>query len=111
MDKDTQGKSNSTSGTPTATLRTTQLFPLGAVVATPGALDLLDRNGINATTYLARHQCGDFGTLCLADVQENLFAADHGLRILSGYDIGKERLWIITEADRSSSTLLLPSEY
>lgn len=87
------------------------LFPLGAVVATPGALDLLDRNGINATTYLTRHQRGDFGTVCPSDVQENLFAADHGSRILSAYDIGKERLWIITEADRSVTTLLLPSEY
>lgn len=111
MDKDTQGKSNSTSSTPTATLRTTQLFPLGAVVATPGALDLLDRNGINATTYLTRHQCGDFGTLCPADVQENMFAVNRWLRILSSYEVGGERLWLITEADRSSTTLLLPSEY
>jgi hypothetical protein len=111
MDDYIQGKSSST-GEPSAVKRqSTQLFPLGLVVAAPGALDLLDRNGINATTYLTRHQCGDFGTLCPSDVQENLFAADHGLRILSGYDIGKERLWIITEADRSATTLLLPSEY
>ncbi|USX15557.1 hypothetical protein NHH88_07180 [Oxalobacteraceae bacterium OTU3CAMAD1] len=111
MDKDTQGKSNSTSRTPTATLRTTRLFPLGAVVATPGALDLLDRNGINATTYLTRHQCGDFGTICPDDVQENMTAIKYRLRVLSAYDVGTERLWIITEADRSSTTLLLPSEY
>lgn len=111
MDKDIQGTTNSASGTSTATPRITQLFPLGAVVATPGALDLLDRNGINATTYLARHQCGDFGTICPDDAQENMFAVIRRLRILSAYDVGTERLWIITEADRSSTTLLLPSEY
>lgn len=87
------------------------LFPLGAIVATRGALDLLDRHGINATTYLARHQHGDFGTVCPADRQENLLAIERGSRILSAYDIGKQKLWIITEADRSVTTLLLPSEY
>ena len=87
------------------------LFSLGAVVSTRGALDLLDRNGINATTYLKRHQCGDFGTLCPADAQANMFAVSHRLRILSAYEVGDEHIWLITEADRSSTTLLLPSEY
>lgn len=87
------------------------LFCLGAVVATPGALDLLDRAGINATVYLDRHRCGDFGTISLHDVQENRYAVNRRLRIFSAYDIGKERLWLITEADRSVTTLLLPSEY
>lgn len=91
--------------------RKSPLFALGAVVATPGALDLLDRNGINATPFLARHQYGDFGTLCAEDIQENLLSIERGLRILSAYDIGNERLWVITEADRSSTTLLLPVEY
>ena len=111
MDKDIQGTTNSASGTSMAAPRITQLFPLGAVVATPGALDLLDRNGINASTYLARHQCGDFGTIDAADAQENMTAIKYGSRVLSGYDVGAERLWIITEADRSVTTLLLPSEY
>lgn len=115
MEKDTQDKSNSTIGALTATLKITQLFPLGAVVATPGALDLLDRNGINATTYLIRHQCGDFGSIDAADAQENMIAVKYRLRVLSAYDVGndkvKERLWLITEADRSVTTLLLPSEY
>ena len=111
MDKDTQGKSTSISRALAAPLSAKQLFPLGAVVATPGALDLLDRNGINATTYLIRHQCGDFGSLCPADAQENMFAVNRHLRILSAYDVGTERLWLITEADRSATTLLLPSEY
>ena len=89
----------------------TQLFSLGVVVATPGALDLLDRAGINATTYLERHRCGDFGTLSPHDIHENRFAVNRRLRILSAYEIGRERLWLITEADRSVTTLLLPSEY
>ncbi|NRR29045.1 hypothetical protein HSX11_02500 [Oxalobacteraceae bacterium] len=87
------------------------MFSLGAVVATPGALDLLDRNGVNATVYLRRHQHGDFGTVCASDVQENMYAANHGLRILSSYEIRDEKLWIVTEADRTATTLLLPSEY
>lgn len=111
MENFNQCKGNLTREALAAKPQSTQLFPLGLVVATPGTLDLLDRNGINATNYLVRHQCGDFGTLSPSDVAENLFAVDHGLRILSGYDIGKERLWIITEADRSATTLLLPSEY
>lgn len=87
------------------------LFSLGAVVATPAALDLLDRNGINATTYLTRHQSGDFGTIDAADAEENMTAIKYCSRVLSAYDVGIEGLWIITEADRSVTTLLLPSEY
>lgn len=87
------------------------LFGLGLVVATHGALDLLDRTGINATIYLTRHQTGDFGNLSPPDQHENHVAITYGSRILSAYDVGRERLWIITEADRSSTTLLLPSEY
>ena len=90
---------------------TTPLFQLGAVVATPGALDLLDRAGVNATTYLTRHQTGDFGMLSPPDLHENQVAITYGGRILSAYDVGPDRLWVITEADRSSTTLLLPSEY
>lgn len=87
------------------------LFSLGLVVATPGALDLLDRDGMNASAYLTRHQTGDFGTLSPPDLHENHVAINYGSRILSAYDVGRERLWVITEADRSSTTLLLPSEY
>jgi hypothetical protein len=89
------------------------LFPLGQVVATPGAIDVLDRTGINVTTLLQRHQNGDFGSLCAADVRLNLEAIVVGLRILSCYEIGvsRELVWIITERDRSVSTVLLPGEY
>lgn len=81
------------------------------MVATRGALDLLDRAGINATVYLTRHETGDFGTLSFPDLHENHVAITYGNRVLSAYDIHRERLLIITEADRSSTTLLLPAEY
>jgi len=88
-------------------------FPLGQVVATPGAIDVLDRTGTHVMTLLSRHQNGDFGSLCAADVRLNLEAIVAGLRILSCYEIGasRERVWIITEHDRGLSTVLLPDEY
>lgn len=87
------------------------LFRLGAIGATPGAIDLLDRKGMNSALFLDRHQRGDFGTVDDADAEANVDAIAHGSRIVSAYIIGGERLWIITEADRSSTTLLLPEEY
>ncbi|PFH10919.1 hypothetical protein BCF11_3354 [Collimonas sp. PA-H2] len=89
------------------------LFTLGHVVATPDALDLLDRLGINASTLLVRHQQGDWGDICREDAATNTWAAQAGERLLSAYILGKphERLWIITERDRSVTTLLLPEEY
>ena len=89
----------------------TVVFPLGNVGATPGALDLLDRTGTNAAIFLDRHQCGDFGTVGAEDAQANRDAIKDGNRILSTYSIGGARLWIITEADLSGTTLLLPEEY
>jgi hypothetical protein len=87
------------------------LFPLGFVCATPAALDVLDRNGVNASPYFARHQHGDFGTLCPENIEQNRLSIKHGMRILSAYKIGEDRIYIITEADRSVTTLLLTSEY
>lgn len=89
----------------------TALFPLGQVVATPGALELMDRLAINAADILARHQHGDWGAVPEEDARENQYAVEHGLRILSSYPYGEDRIWIITEADRSATTLLLPEEY
>lgn len=87
-------------------------FPLGRVLATPGALDLLDRTATNASDLLVRHQSGDWGDVPREDAAENEFSVTHGLRILSSYGVSStERLWIITEADRSATTLLLPEEY
>lgn len=91
------------------------MFSLGSVVATPGALDLLDRHALNAVTILRRHMWADFGTVCDEDRAANLSAIGNGARILSAYEVGPacktERLWVITEADRSATTLLLPAEY
>lgn len=96
---------------PASVLQKRPLFPMGTLGATPGALDLLDGTGTNAALILTRHQYGDFGSICAEDTQSNLDAIAYGLRVFSAYDIGKARLWIITEADRSVTTLLLPSEY
>jgi hypothetical protein len=87
-------------------------IPLGQIVATPGALELLDKHAINASDLLWRHQHGDWGDVPPDDAVENDRSACSGLRVLSSYPITKEeRLWVITEADRSVTTLLLPSEY
>lgn len=86
-------------------------FPLGQIVATTGALNLLDRAAVNAADLLKRHQSGDWGNVPPEDAEENELSVVNGNRILSSYSVGDERLWIITEADRSSTTLLLPEEY
>ena len=99
-----------TTPSPTRTLPPC-LFALGNVVATPGALDLLDRTATNAAELLQRHQSGDWGSVPPEDAAENEFAVNRRLRLLSSYMIAGERVWIITEADRSVSTLLFPSEY
>jgi hypothetical protein len=88
------------------------LFLLGQVVATPGALDLLDRTATNAHDLLIRHQQGDWGSVPFEDAEQNVAAIVSGSRILSSYTLNDtERLWIITEWDRSVTTLLLPDEY
>ena len=86
------------------------LFKQGQIVATPGALSLEER-GVNLLTYLHRHLSGDWGDLDDEDKAENIFSIEHGFRILSSYNTPLEKLWIITEADRSATTFLLPEEY
>lgn len=87
-------------------------FPLGQVVATPGALAALDAAGQTPMEFLRRHQSGDYGVVDADDWQANEQAIIEGTRILSAYLLSTgEKLWVITEADRSSSCLLLPSEY
>ena len=87
-------------------------FPLGQTVATPGALAALQRAGESPITYLSRHVHGDWGVVGKEDARANDDALLHGSRLLSAYTLStEERLWIITEADRSYTTLLLPEEY
>ena len=96
--------------------RTTRL-PLGHVVATPGALEVIRDHGLDVVSLLHRHRAGDWGAVSEHDAQANDHAVEHGARVLSAYDLpsveGRAggRLWIITEADRSATTVLLPSEY
>jgi hypothetical protein len=86
-------------------------LPLGRVVATPGALKLLTEVGEDPLTYLARHSSGDWGNLDTHDRRENQLSLRHGWRIVSSYPVGKRTIWVITEADRSATTVLLPEEY
>ena len=87
-------------------------FSLGRIVATPGALRELKDAGDKAATFLARHVKGDWGDVSSSDARLNDQAVKKGERILSSYVLSNgSKLWIITEWDRSATTLLLPSEY
>lgn len=89
-----------------------ELFPLGRIVATPGALEVLAAASVDSAALLARHAVGDWGELSEADWQENEFSLNNGFRLLSSYRLPDgTKVWLITEADRSATTLLLPSEY
>jgi hypothetical protein len=90
----------------------TPLFCSGRIVATPGALALLERVQKSPSEFLSRHLRGDWGDLCQEDKAENELSLKHDFRLLSSYPVTEtDTLWIITEADRSVTTLLLPSEY
>lgn len=86
------------------------LFPLGRIVATPGALEALAPE--EPIALLMRHQSGDWSELDAHDQRENDKSVRYGYRVLSSYTaVSGERIWLITEADRSSTCILLPSEY
>ncbi len=88
------------------------LFPLGQVVGTPACLELLSRNHQPPSVFLDRHVRGDWGTVCPDYAQANEDALEHGDRLLSVYKLKDDStIWIITEWDRSATTLLLPSDY
>lgn len=93
------------------------LLSLGTVYVTRGIQALIDDHSLDVTPFIARHQIGDWGEVCAEDAAENKLSLEKGFRILSAYsfisDIDGEtyKLWIITEADRSVTTLLCPSEY
>jgi hypothetical protein len=84
-------------------------FPAGQIVITTNAADRLTREEINQG--LARHLAGDWGSLSRDDVQLNEDALEQGDRLHSAYGEGDRRFWIITEADRSVTTILLPEDY
>jgi hypothetical protein len=88
------------------------LFTLGHVVATPGALAALEKAGQQPGDFLARHVGGDWGEVDAEDARENELSLKYGWRLLSAYTLKNgTRIWVITEADRSSTCILLPEEY
>jgi len=85
-------------------------FPLGKIALTRGALKELANGAVR--TALERHLRGDWGLVCAEDAQENELSLREGFRLLSVYEDSEgTRFWVITEADRSSTTILLPDEY
>lgn len=84
-------------------------FPLGQIVITPNALATLSLEEIN--TGLKRHSQKDWGNVCPDDAALNDEALVHGDRVLSAYGEGSKRFWIITESDRSVTTILMPEDY
>jgi hypothetical protein len=87
------------------------LFALGQIVATPGALELLESAEEAPSEFIVKHVSGDWGEICDEDRELNDAALKEQSRLFSAYTVGNDKLWIITEADRSSTTLLLPSDY
>lgn len=89
-----------------------QRFKLGAIIATPRAVRALDEANQVPEEFLARHQSGDWGEVSSEDWKENELSVREGFRVLSAYVLSTgKKIWIITEADRSFTTLLLPEDY
>jgi hypothetical protein len=88
-------------------------FPTGKLVSTPAALETLSRAGVSPLDLVRRHQSGDWGDLDDEDKQANDEALLDGSRIFSAFVLPTtgEKVWVITEADRSSTCCLLPSDY
>lgn len=84
-------------------------FQPGTIVTTMGALEVASQSQIAA--LLHRHLAGDWGELDEHDVAANERALRHGERLLSAYTVDGEKLWVLTEADRSVTTVLTPGEY
>jgi len=88
------------------------LFRTGQVVSTPGALEAMEQAGMDPRRLLTRHLAGDWGDVCEDDQKENDYAVSRDLRIFSSYNLANgTKIWLITEADRSATTFLLPEEY
>jgi hypothetical protein len=90
------------------------LFDLGRVVATPRALELLAATETNPAELLERHVSGDWGEVPPEDARENARSLKYGWRVMSSYPVGEDvghKVWILTEADRSSTCILRPEDY
>jgi len=87
-------------------------FQLGQLFMTPGAIEALEDAGQSPQEFISRHARLEQGELCDEDYRENLFSVDKRLRIFSAFKTANGvRLWLITEADRSATTILLPEDY
>jgi hypothetical protein len=87
-------------------------FRLGQLVATPGALDALKEASVGFIPYVSRHLVGDWGDISKEDAAENELSLKEGFRLLSAYRLPTGcKIWVITEADRNATTILLPEEY
>lgn len=87
-------------------------FPLGQPLITPAAQAALEQAGLLPVALLERHRCADWGELEIEDIAENELSLLSGKRLLSSYAIpGGGKVWVITEADRSVTTILLPEDY
>ena len=96
----------------TATAETTRRFSLGQLFITQGASEALEESGQSAQEFINRHSRLERGELCEEDHKENLFSLNKALRIFSAFKTANGvKIWIVTEADRSATTALLPSEY
>ena len=103
--------------TPIELARTTLILELGLLCITPAVRDALSRRGLVAGIYLTRHEMGDFGDLDAEDLATNTAALTNGRRVFSSYNLPDRsddvvsKVWVITEADRSVTTVLLPTDY
>lgn len=86
-------------------------FQLGSVVITPAASSFCKTYDIDALLLISRHVNCDWGDLSEQDVAANVQGLQHRLRIFSSYQFSVNKVWVITEADRSSTCILLPSDY
>ena len=87
------------------------LFDLGQLVATPAAIEFCEVNAVHLLNLVSRHCHGDFGDMDRDDIAANTRAIKSGARVFSSYRVGTSKVWVITEADRSSTCVLLPEEY
>jgi hypothetical protein len=91
---------------------TSAKFPLGQIVATPAAIEAVRESGQTPAVFLGRHPAGDWGEVDAEDWRLNDEALRDGTRLLSAYrTLRGVKLWVITEADRSVTTILTPDEY
>jgi hypothetical protein len=88
-----------------------QRFELGTCVITPAAREHLAAAGVAEGALLSRHATGDWGDLCHEDFMENERSIVRGWRILSSYPLADDVVWVITEADRSTTTIFMRAEY